>query len=90
MTPGEIYTEAARRVADGEHIFPCTSVYSVEGVNWHQPESLTRKFILMMAPGAEAFTTPYAASSSYLRKLYTGLKWHSVLALCFMAAMEIL
>lgn len=88
MTPREVYLEAARDVAKGTQTFPCTAVYAHDGVNWHQPESLARKFILTMAPGRTIFTSPYAASCEYLLKTFHGLKGHSVLALCFMAAME--
>jgi len=88
MSPAEVYVKAAELVATGAHTYPCTAVYSVEGVSWNEPQSLTRKFILTMAPGRAGFNSPYAASAFYLLKLLTGLRDHSVLALCFMAAME--
>ena len=78
-------------VADGRHMFPCTAVYDADPahVNWHQPESLARQFILTMAPGREAFITSGAASEAYLRKMpLLNLRSHSVLALCFMAAIS--
>lgn len=88
MTPREIFLQAAQLVHSGAHTYPCTAVFSLEGVNWHQPESLTRRFILTMAPGSSGFVYPVAASSAYLRKTVGDLRRHSVLALCFMAAME--
>ena len=90
MSPSEIYLKAAEMVANGSHTFPCTAVYAADPdhVNWYQPESLTRAFILTMAPGREAFATPGAASDSYLRRTFGDLKSHSILALCFMAAIS--
>lgn len=88
MSPIEIYLRAAEAVGDRSHLYPCTAVYAQEGVNWHLPESLTRKFILTMAPGRDEFSTPAAASAAYLRRTLGKLRPHSILALCFMAAME--
>ena len=88
MEPREVYLRAAELVAAGKHTFPCTAVYSADPqhMNWHREDSLTRQFILTMAPSVTGFHTPQAASSAYLLKLWHGLKDHSVLALCFMAA----
>ena len=91
MSPSEIYLKAAEMVANGSHTYPCTAVYAADPshVNWYQPESLTRQFILTMAPGREAFVASGAASDAYLRKMpLLNLRSHSVLALCFMAAIS--
>ena len=88
MNPASIYRRAAEMVATGAHVFPCTAVYSADPqhLSWHSEDSLTRKFILSMAPGRSDFITPGAASTAYLNRTWSGRKDHSVLALCFVAA----
>ena len=88
MKPHEIYLLAARLVAEGTHRFPCTAVHSADPahIGWNHSESLTRRFILTMAPSRHGYVSPKAASDAYVNALYTGFKEHSVLALCFMAA----
>ena len=90
MRAWEVYLKAAQMVESGEHVFPCTAVYSADPahVSWNEPGSLTRRFILTMAPGRSGFENAWPASQHYLSRLSSGLKSHSVLALCFMAAME--
>jgi hypothetical protein len=85
----EIYLLAARMVADGTEKFPCTAVHRADPTHltWNEPDSLTRHFILTMAPGRYGCTRPKPASDAYVSALYTGFKEHSILALCFMAAM---
>lgn len=88
MNPVEVYLKAAEAVGDRSHTYPCTAVYSYDGINWHQPESLARKFILTMAPGRSEFQSPAAASAAYIRRTVGTLREHSITALCLMAAME--
>ena len=86
MTPSEVYAAAAKMLEDKRQDFPCIAVGLVatgQGADWYDPKTLAGKFILTMAPGKRQATNTSEASDRYLN--HGGLG-HSVLALCFMAA----
>ena len=88
MTDAEVYVKAAKMLEDGHQRYPCVAVGLVTNNNagaWIQRDTLAGRFILTMAPGKRERRTTREASHAYIfaNGLYDG---HSILALCFMAA----
>ena len=89
MEPSQVYAAAARRLEDqvGSE-YPCIEVGRLSGGilgNWYIPSTLAGQFILAMAPGRRQARDCVKASKAYIEQ--GGLDdGHSILALCFMAA----
>ena len=89
MKASEVYRKAAKMLEAGREHFPCWAVGRCAGgnvENYRNPRTLAGRFILTMAPGKTEASTPEAASDSYISQDGTEGEEHSILALCFMAA----